>query len=203
MATIGEMGYAHGMTHRIKARSLAHALLVIAALGGITLLAITAPNAFQMLGRRHRRGEWWAEHEAERRRIREALGRLRRRRMVEFDVHGGEEFLKVTEQGRRYLRKFDFEELKLLKPRRWDGKWRIIVFDVPEKVAEKRKLFQRKLREVGFHQLQKSVWVYPYECRDEADFMASFAEVDPYVLYFESDSLGYGEGRVRRVFGLL
>ena len=49
-------------------------------------------------------------------------------------------------------------------PRKWDGKWRIVSFDVYEKARQRRDQFRRELKEYGFVQLHKSLWVYPYDC---------------------------------------
>ncbi len=191
------------MGYRIKAKSLAHTLLTITALGGIALAVILAPNALQMLGRRSGRHEWWGQRTAERRRIREALERLRRRRLVDFEVKGNETILTVTTAGLRYVRRFELDAVMLTRPKRWDGKWRLVMFDVPETKTRQRRAFKEKLRELGFHQLQKSVWVYPHACHDEIDFISQFLEVERYLIYIETDSLERNEGEVRRAFGLL
>lgn len=191
------------MSHRIQAKSLAHALLAVAAIGGITLVALMAPNALQMLGRRNRREEWWAKREAERRRIRAALERLRRRRLVAYEERRKETYITVTAEGRRYLRKFEFNDLALTPPGRWDGQWRMVVFDIPEARARERKALRDKLRDLGFFQLQKSVWVYPHDCHDEIDFLTRFLDIDRYILYLETPSLDEREGPMRKRFGLL
>lgn len=191
------------VAYRINARSLAHALLMIVALGGVTLMAVMAPNAFQMLGRRYGRNDWWSRREAERRRIGEALKRLRGRRLIRYEERGKETFITVTTTGQRYVRKFQFDEIQLQPVKHWDGKWRIIVFDIPEKQRRVRKAFQDKLRALGFYQLQKSVWVHPHHCHDEIDFLVKFLSADRNIAYLETDSLERKEGEVRKIFGLL
>jgi len=46
---------------------------------------------------------------------------------------------------------------------KWDGKWRVIIFDIPEMSRKDRNFLRRELKWIGFKELQKSVWVYPYE----------------------------------------
>lgn len=191
------------VAYRFRGKSLALAVLAVAGIGGITLAAICVPNVFQILGRNYRKNEWWSRREAERRRIREVLERLRKRRLVVYDEKGRETYIRVTEKGRQHLRKFDFEAIALKRPRRWDGVWRIVLFDIPERKARQRKILRDKLRDLGFYQLQKSVWVCPYGCHDEIDFITRFLDVDRHVLYLESNSLERQEGEVRRAFGLL
>jgi len=76
-----------------------------------------------------------------------------------------EDKLQLTRKGRikiiKTLIKEDFPE------REWDGKWRQIIFDIPE-VSKKDRIFLRKeLKWMGFVKLQNSVWVFPYDIEEE------------------------------------
>jgi len=68
-----------------------------------------------------------------------------------------------------------------IERKKWDGKWRIVVFDIPEKKKGVRNALRRKLKELGFYELQKSVFVFPYECGNEIEFIVEFFELRPYV----------------------
>ena len=59
----------------------------------------------------------------------------------------------------------------------WDGKWRILMFDIPESKRESRDSLTNKLRNLGFIQFQKSVWVYPYPCAEEIDFVTEYFSI--------------------------
>ena len=58
---------------------------------------------------------------------------------------------------------FDFDNFEFEKPKRWDGKWRILIFDIREKVRRRRDEFVDLLR-LGF-KLQNSVWVFPMNAK--------------------------------------
>lgn len=45
--------------------------------------------------------------------------------------------------------------------RRWDGKWRLVIFDVPQSKASARARLRRSLADRGFGYLQNSVWITP------------------------------------------
>lgn len=82
--------------------------------------------------------------------------------------------LRVTPRGERLLRELELRQLTR-KKRRWDNKWRVLVFDIPEKRKGLRQKIRNTLREIGFVRLQDSVWVYPHDCEDliallKADF---------------------------------
>lgn len=62
-----------------------------------------------------------------------------------------------------------------------DGKWRIVVFDIPEKKRHGRDALREKLCELGFYELQKSVLVFPYPCQDELDFLIEYFGLRRYV----------------------
>lgn len=49
------------------------------------------------------------------------------------------------------------------KNQKWDGKWRILFFDIPEKKRRYRDELRLLLKAIGFREFQKSVWIYPYQ----------------------------------------
>lgn len=186
-----------------RAFSLATALLKGLAFGGVLAAAMMAPNALAAFKPFLEKEDWRSIREAERRRIQEAFKRLRERRLVAIEVRNGKEYLEITEQGKRMLRRFDFESLALPTMKRWNEKWRMVCFDIPEKKRRARHALQSKLTAIGFYPIQRSVFVYPYPCQDEIDYLVSFLELNPFVIYCETNSLGGSEGKVRRFFNLL
>ena len=69
------------------------------------------------------------------------------------------------------------------KKGRWDKKWRMVAFDVPEKYKSGRDALRQKLRKIGFCELQKSVFVTPYECKEEISELIKFFKLDKYVRF--------------------
>jgi DNA-binding transcriptional regulator PaaX len=122
--------------------------------------------------------------------IKEALGSLKRRKLIEIEKYDGEKvFVKLTNKGREMTKEFYFDLLKIERPKKWDGKWRIVIFDIPNRFKPGREALRGKIKELGLHQLQKSVWVYPYECEDEILFVAEAFEVQRYVEIITADKL--------------
>jgi len=66
------------------------------------------------------------------------------------------------------------DSLEIKKPKKWDGKWRIVVFDIIEMKKIHREAFRGKLKELGFRPLQKSVWIHPFNCKDEINLLRKF-----------------------------
>ncbi len=94
-------------------------------------------------------------------RFRKATERLRKRKLIYGERKGKRIIFELTEEGRLVADKVNIK-LEMAKRRRWDGIWRIIIFDVPEKLRGKRDLLRKELVSFGFMQLQKSVWAYPH-----------------------------------------
>lgn len=57
--------------------------------------------------------------------------------------------------------------LSIKKRKKWDGKWRVVVFDVPEKKRTFRDIIREHLKAIGFKKLQHSVFIFPYPCEPE------------------------------------
>lgn len=90
-----------------------------------------------------------------------ALGRLERKHLVGARRKGGGEEWYLTDSGEQVVRRLKLK-LEYAKQRRWDGKWRLVIFDIPERVRGRRDFLRRELTGLGFFPLQKSVWVTPY-----------------------------------------
>ncbi len=192
-----------GMGKSIHRNSLAWDLLRAVGAGAVVASLFVAPNIGLALAPFLRGTSARERREWQRVRVREALARLRAHRLVQFRQKGNQTYLEITEYGRRRLAAFEFDQFTLPLPKNWDGKWRLVIFDIPEKRKRERHAFRRRLADLGFFQLQKSVWVYPHPCQDEVDFLCHFLDVDRWVHYLEAISLAGAEGRVRRHFGLL
>ena len=85
--------------------------------------------------------------------------------------------------------------------KKWDKKWRMVIFDIPETQKKARYALRAKLKELGFYPLQKSVWVHPFECRDEIDFIIEFFNVSSYVRLAEVNHFD-GEKFIKEEFDL-
>lgn len=70
------------------------------------------------------------------------------------------------------IRKKNEEELK------WDGKWRGVIFDIPELNRRDRNFLRRELHQMGFKELQKSVWISPHNFEKELKALLKLWRVD-------------------------
>jgi len=100
--------------------------------------------------------------------------RLRKEGCLDIQKKGHRVYISLTEKGRRMANWLQIDSLEIKKPKKWDKKWRIVIFDIVQLKTLMRNAFREKLKELGFCLLQKSVWVCPYECQDEIELLRDF-----------------------------
>ncbi len=123
-------------------------------------------------------------------------------RLIKYKDHtDGNTTIVLTEIGKKKTLHYNLDELYINKPMRWDKKWRLVMFDIPEKKKNAREVFRRKLNELGFYQLQKSTFIHPYECEDEINFVIEMFELRPYVRIAEVIKIS-NEATIKLNFGI-
>ncbi len=105
------------------------------------------------------------------------------RLVSERENPNGTKTVVLTERGRKRALTFNFGRMKIKTPEVWDGFWHVVIFDIPEKYKPARISLRDKLLALGFFQCQKSVYIYPFHCEDEVEFISQFFEVGRYVRY--------------------
>lgn len=90
---------------------------------------------------------------------------------------------------------------ELNKNKKWDGKWRVLIFDIPENRRFDRDNIRRALISIGFMRLQDSVWVYPYNCEDLISLLKADTETAEDVLYMIVETIENDEP-IKKYFGL-
>ncbi len=116
--------------------------------------------------------------------LREAIKNLYKSKMVDYkENNDGTINLILSEEGRNRILKYNLDKIEIKKPSQWDKLWRLVIFDIPEDKNLGRKALGAKLKELGFYPMQKSVFIHPYECKDEIDFITEIFELAPYVRF--------------------
>lgn len=73
----------------------------------------------------------------------------------------------LTKKGALEFIRYNIDQQK--QKRKWDSKWRMVIFDVSEHRRQIRDLLRNRLKWLGFKELQKSVWIFPYDVRKEVE----------------------------------
>lgn len=110
---------------------------------------------------------------AAREEVDDALARLSRKGLVHFN---GERQLRLTFAGAEVE-----QSLYRARHQDWDGQWRVVVFDIPEKYRDVRDDFRRLLKKLGFALWQRSVWISPFDVVTELNAYLAKNNLSPHV----------------------
>ncbi|MBI4812745.1 hypothetical protein HY798_04935 [Candidatus Falkowbacteria bacterium] len=174
-------------------------LLAVIAIAGVGFLGASMAGAFKTAGR------YRYSRRFSKRQLIKAREKLKEAKLIKFiKKENGKIKAELTNKGKKRIGEFPIDALTIVKPKKWDGKWRVLLFDVPSKPLyynEARRALREKIKELGFMQLQKSAWIYPYECEDEILFIAETYNIQKYIEMLRVESL-LGENKLKREFNL-
>lgn len=118
----------------------------------------------------------------------QALRRLREKGLVEY-INEADVLIKLTDEGKSQALWEKIAHMTGI----WDGKWRIVAFDVPQSHTLIRNIFRRRLKEFGFRQLQKSIWISKTNCTDLLRAYIKDLGVAKWVSVLEAENVDFGE----------
>ena len=165
--------------HRRDAREISKTILVLLAAGAIISSALVAPGASGAVAKllKSLLDQPW--------RKRRVLHRLQRLRYVQIEDRAGQHVLTLTKLGRKISRNASLDNIEIQRPKHWDKQWRILVFDIPERKRLERDILRAKIRQLGFREFQRSVWVLPWPCRPEIQFITELYSLQHYLGFWE------------------
>ena len=135
--------------------------------------------------------------------LHEAIKKLYQSKMIDCKDNGdGTTSLTISDNGKNRILKYNIENLKIKKPKRWDGLWRIVIFDIPESKKKARDAVSGKLKAIGMMPIQKSVFICPYNCKDEIDFITEIFEITPFVRFITANEIDISLD-LKRKFGII
>lgn len=122
--------------------------------------------------------------------------------LEEKDNKDGTSTLILSENGKQKALRFNIDKLEIKKPSKWDGKWHIVMFDIPEKLKRLRDSLRLHFREIGLIELQKSVLVHPYPCSNEIEFIVELYNARKYVRFIVAEKID-NELHLKKKFKLI
>jgi len=185
-----------GVRTRIRKTKINKAVITTLAVTGGLAVALIAPNVLGALGRLG-----LINPRQKRQGVEKSLSRLIRFGYAALDDSGKGKRVRLTEKGERYAAMLGEGRLVPKKPKRWDKKWRMLIFDIPESRRRVRSQIRASLINMGFYRLQDSVWVYPYDAEDLITLLKADFKIGKDVLYVVADTIEY-DLPLRRHFGL-
>lgn len=179
--------------------SAGKAILCTLLVAGIVTVAAVAPNVFAIFSPKNhsRRRYLKADH------LSYELNKGSSKSWWRYKKTGdGKYEVCLTPRGRKIALHNTLRDFKLRQAKHWDGRYRMVIFDIPRKHNSARDGFRRRLLEMGMHPLQNSVFVYPYPCKEEAMFWASLFNVSENVHIADSKLDTDIDSHLRELFGL-
>src|SRR3989338_1168009 len=171
------------------------AVLAAVGLSGLLLVAMAAPNAIQLLGKTSI-GKRFKDQTLT------TLSRLAKEGLIKFEKRGGKRYARITEKGRKVLAlELQKKALQAQAKKRWDRRYRIVIFDIAEVRRSIRIRLRETMRAAGFVRFQDSVWVYPYDCEDFTALLKADLHIGREVIYIIAESIE-NDGRLREPFTL-
>ena len=132
---------------------------------GVIKVAVVAPNVFQVF-------KYFKPKNAyERKRIKQSITRLEQRKFIRKDRKSRDGYFILTYAGKIRAMRYQIETMKIPRQNKWDGKWRNVMFDIPEEKKMIRRAINHSLKKIGCVQYQKSVFITPFLCKKEIDFV--------------------------------
>ena len=160
--------------------------LLLLLLGGLSLSLSRNPR--QYFRTLKAIGKGYAE--IEKQALKNAITDLYKSKMIEQKENSdGSLTIILTENGKRKALTYQIDEMKIKKAQKWDKKWRIVLFDIPEKKKKVREALRHHLKNLDFFEYQKSVFVHPHDCKNEIEYIIEFYDIRKYVRFITADSL--------------
>lgn len=165
-------------------------VLKVLGIGGIVVASLAFPNLPMALVALHK--QW---RNISKRDLGVIIKRLQKQEMISIIEKGNETEIKITEKGNRRLLEYDFENIEI-KARKRDGKWRLIIFDIPEDQKRSREAFRKKIIQLGCIRLQDSVFVSAFPCKSEIDFLCHYLNISDFVTLAVLNKIERGENLI-------
>ncbi|MDP2655899.1 MAG: hypothetical protein Q8P17_05345 [bacterium] len=178
---------------RTKRKDLQHVILASVAAAGIIGVGLLAPNVIGTMAKlgiipNRRQKEY----------VSSSASKMVKKGLMKFNG----KFYELTGAGKEKLRIWELKNFKLDIPKKWDRKWRLVIYDISEKKKGKirRQIFDL-FKNAGLYPLQDSIWVFPYDCEDIIALLKTDFGVGKEILYIIAEEIE-NDKYLRQFFGL-
>ena len=177
-------------------------ILLTIAITGLVVVAATSPYFLIGLAKvLLRNKKYHGSKENEEKVVRSLRGLKKNNMFIVKDQGDGNFVVQLTEKGKEKVEEINFDNLTIKKPNKWDGRWRVVTFDIPENRKPARDALRSKMKELKFYQLQKSVFICPYPCEKEILFLCEFFDIFKFVDIIIAEKI-HNDGMLKKVFRL-
>jgi DNA-binding transcriptional regulator PaaX len=133
--------------------------------------------------------------------LKRSLTSLYTAKLIDLHPKGNNFEIVLSRNGKKEAARFDLDSLKINTKAAWDGKWRIVLFDIPETRKKVREAIRFHFKKLGLMEYQKSVFISPYSCQKEIKFIAEFYKARRYIRFIVSIAID-DENKFKKKFGI-
>lgn len=183
---------------KIGSKEAARYLLAGAAVCGILTVAVVAPNIFSAFGKMGLHRRFYKKDD-----FQKAYKNLKQQRLIKvIKKENGNIYFSLTEKAKQQLIAIYLGKMQLKRSDKWDGLWRIVIFDIPKKYDNARDALRYKLKNLDFFQLQRSIFISPFECKNEIKFLKDLYGVGDYVKLIRANYID-GADELKEKFSII
>lgn len=186
---------------RVRNERVKKILLLLAK--GVALAAVVAApktaSAFGPFLREDSRWKEWKQFNPTY--LRRTIRKLEKQKIVEIENKEDYGIVKITQEGRKKILQFAVAEISIERPVHWDGRWRLVFYDVVKGENQLRDKFRRYLKQAGFYPLQESVYLHAFPCEKEINFLRYYLGIGSEVRIVVAEHIE-NDREFREYFGL-
>jgi CRISPR-associated endonuclease Cas2 len=176
---------------RIKYGEIVKGIFMALAEANAAASAKVHPNIFVIIDEIYEYIKEKSKAKIPKHKIRRAIKVLEKKNILYLEEKKDKVYVHIKDKKNIIVQKYSLKALLDFKRKNktWDGKWFLVIFDVPEKQKNKRDYMRRFLVDLGFYPYQKSVYIFPYECEKEVKLIKEIVEGTHYMKYIIAQNI--------------
>lgn len=192
-------------TKKIDPKS--HEVLQLLATGTVLVASVVFPGiaiAAGQIVKMQKRVQWgkskkeWEKFNTYR--LRQIIKRMQRQKYIEIIDIDNMPIVKILEKGKKRLLRYAIEQIKLDETS-WNSKWRLIIYDVKSMKRTQSEMFRRALLKLKLLKIQNSVYLTPFRCENEIEYLRQLLGIDDEVQIVTVSGIE-NEAAYRKYFGI-
>ncbi|MEW5549772.1 phenylacetic acid degradation operon negative regulatory protein PaaX [Peribacillus frigoritolerans] len=126
--------------------------------------------------------------------VRVAVSRMVKQGWIQSEKQGNKSYYFLTGRG---VQRMDEAANRIykMKPNEWDGKWRILMYTIPEDKRQLRDDLRKELLWSGFGSFSSGCWISPNDLEKQINRLIEKYDIDEYVDFFISEYKGPKENQ--------
>jgi len=176
-------------------------LLTFIAKQGYILFNLPSQSPFKIESLLEINEEWNNWKKFNKSHLNKTLKRLKEQKIVDIQIKANQQIIRITKKGQIKVLRYAVEELSLKKTVRWDRKWRLVIYDIPASKRQVQEQIRKSLKKMDFYQIQESVYLTPYPCFEEIEFLRGFYSLEDQIKILTINELE-NDSAYRTYFGM-